>query len=140
MFQLSALADVKVIKEEGIQSKKDLDLKNGTIILLKNDLSDIGHFVCVWKHKGVVYYFDSYGIPMTSEYLKRALGGKAKISNNPVIYQKLDSSTCGSHCGMRLALKHLNHKEYYEAMLRLIKELNTSPDRIVASVYAVITQ
>jgi len=139
MFQLSALADVKVVREEGIQTKKDLDLKNGTIVLLKNDLSNIGHFVAVWKQKGVVYYYDSYGIPLNSEYIKRAIGKSAKVESNPVVFQKLDSSTCGSHAAMRLALKNLDHKEYYKAMLKLIKEMNTSPDRIVASVYAIIT-
>lgn len=120
---------------------------NPTIIYLPtgNTLNgmDFGHWVCVFRNDYGLSYFDSYGyeidenLELSKNYFHKNgehlyphlsrifLNEEGPISYNPHKFQDVKNSNhCGEWCALRIANKHLNHKEFKELLENLINKKN----------------
>lgn len=125
--------------------------KNGMCVLLFEAQAGYGHWVCLWKTKNTVSFFNSYGgypddsleyIPehfarMNNEdypYLSLLLEKSPyKLTFNEHVYQKsgADIKTCGRHVAVRLFAKHLNDSQYNDYVNTFCKDYDINPDQFV---------
>ena len=113
------------------------------LYLIFNESS--GHWVCLFKNKVGLCFFDSYGVPLDYEleaipkakriqlheqqsYLKKLLFHDEVCYNN-ITYQEPNTATCGCHVSYRLNNSHLNDVEYF----KLIASKKIKPDILVSS-------
>jgi len=123
---------LKLMMWDGLKGK-DLDQvftdkQPGVIFLVmrKGTESSVGHFICAWKHKGVICYFDPYGFPLATKLMQltnnqdyltpmcRRAGVALKESQFRI--QEMDENVecCARHVCCRLRFWNLGHPEYYK--------------------------
>lgn len=112
------------------------------LYLIQNQNS--GHWVCLFKNKKGINFFDSYGVRPDYElemlsntqrqnlneqqdYLRYLLRGKHVTYNN-ITYQKDHTATCGCFVTHRLHNSNLNDLEYFN----IFYKNNYDPDIFVA--------
>ena len=101
---------------------------DGVVILLeiKDGKSNVGHFVCIFKNKQGINYFDSYAMGMDKDLslmhenpkIFQKLFRNKKVKQNKKKYQKLkkDIQSCGRWCGVRLRFHELTDNEFHKLM------------------------
>lgn len=139
-----------VLTYDELSKFKDLDellgeRKQAVILYLMKE--HFGHFTCIFRRGRSIEVFDSYGVKPDDEldyipnYFRRTSGQQVAhlsyllyhspytIHFNDHKLQKRDPSvaTCGPHCIVRLAYKHLSC-DRYAAML----QASGDPDAVVA--------
>lgn len=124
---------------------------HGAIFLLYEFEPKYGHWTLIFRQGKTIEHFDSYNyspdmefefIPecfrkvnnmMYPQLTKLLYDSGYDIHYNNFKLQKEGSNiaTCGRHCLVRLALKHLNIDEYYKLMKRIKNKLGYNYDEIV---------
>jgi hypothetical protein len=118
-----------------------------TVILFEMTENNSGHWTCMFKEKGTVYMFDSYGLDIEQEkkYMNKKMFRKAnylsmllkrcpyKLDVNRTKYQEMKNgtNTCGRHCVVRIWNKNLNDSQYKDYIEGLCSENNCNPDELV---------
>jgi hypothetical protein len=112
------------------------------VFLFLTQSPTVGHWMCMFKRKGHVEYFDSYGgkpdsqrnwlskeklqelgeeEPLLTELLKRS-GYPVFYNTYPYQKDRDDINTCGRWCVARLILKDLSNLQFYNAVRQDMKE------------------
>ena len=145
--------NINIVVYNNISQYSNIDeVLNGrpTIILFEMTETSSGHWCCMFKEKGTVYFFDSYScdIEQQKKYMNKRMLKKAnylsillkrcpyKLDVNRTKYQEMKPgiNTCGKHCTMRVWNKHLNDSQYKEYIFGLCKENNCNPDELVNNI------
>lgn len=128
--------------------------KDFIILLIETD-KNVGHWCCLTKNKGVITWFDSYGMKPGSElkfidndrkaklnedhnYLGELLSkSQYKIEYNNIPYQSdsEDVKDCGRYVILYLILfneKNFNLKQFQQFMKDKTKQLKLSYDQLVS--------
>jgi hypothetical protein len=108
--------------------KRIEDLLPRTLILYQ--LSDIGHFVCIFGNKEGINFFDPLGFCPDDElkFADKSIVNERNLNyayllkllsetNMPVNYnqfklQKMSTATCGSWCGIRMMCQDMTTNEF----------------------------
>lgn len=123
------------------------------VFLFLTESETSGHWLCIFKRKGHIEYFDSYGdapdaqrkwlsqeqldkLGESEPYLTKLL----KASKYPVYYNthayqsdRNDINTCGRWCVARLICKDLDNRGFYNLVKDEMRKHNLkSPDDFVA--------
>lgn len=130
--------DIKIIKYTELKKYKDIDEllgQNGECIILYETSKNIGHWVCCFKRgNNIISFFDSLGLKPDDQFheisikFRKDIGIKRpcltyllsdtnkKVEWNEYQLQSFDPSvsTCGRWCVLRLRMKHLTPKQFYE--------------------------
>ncbi len=113
------------------------------VFLFLTESATSGHWLCMFKRKDHIEYFDSYGEPpeaqrewLTEEqleelgedepYLYRLLKSSGyKVYYNAVAYQsdRKDVATCGRWCVARLICKDFTNKQFYDLVREQTREV-----------------
>ena len=116
------------------------DAEGRAILLYTPDSPTSGHWVCMMRRPGSIYYWDPYGekpdIPEDLGGQPPVLTALLKASGMPVFYnshqyqtQRGDVATCGRWCAARLHYKDLSETEFQ----KVIKKFKGSGDDFVAA-------
>jgi len=122
--------DTNVLRYSKLKNVNNIDdiLKNDSVvILIENDKSDVGHWVCIVKRNNTLSFFDSYGRPPdpdmyldgahTYPYLsKLLLDSPYELEYSEYDYQKSGVSTCGRHVIVRIIMKDKSLEDYHKFM------------------------
>jgi hypothetical protein len=116
--------------------------QHGACIILYETRKGYGHWVALLLHKDkngkYLEHFDSYALKpdqelnFTSSKMRHELGQDLPYLTNlmynsdyPIVYNKVklqkfknDTNTCGRWCGMRVALRNLNLKQFCSLFLK----------------------
>ncbi|HMG14194.1 MAG TPA: hypothetical protein VK590_02035 [Saprospiraceae bacterium] len=128
------LPGVKIVSYPDLEKYKSLEEllypNDEVIILYLKRLKDgsydesYGHWVGLFRNKGIVSFFDSYGgkpddYKQIEPYLSKLLLDYSERKNVPIEYNdhqfqkwEPDIATCGRHTAMRIAFKDLPLKDY----------------------------
>lgn len=122
--------------------------RTGKCILLYRNSENNGHWCCLYKYKGVLHFFDSYGFvpddqlkfaqPHLRPNLRQDYKHLTKMmleSGMPVEYNEYElqdysdprMATCGRWCVVRLQHPEVSIKDFN----RIFKNKRLSPDEIV---------
>jgi hypothetical protein len=142
--------NMNIVVYNNISQYSNIDeVLNGkpTIILFEMVENNSGHYCCIFKEKGTVYFFDSYSCDLEQQkkYMAKKMLKKAnylsillkrcpyKLDVNRTKYQEMKNgtSTCGRHCVVRIWNKNLNDSQYKDYIFGLCKEHNCNPDELV---------
>lgn len=120
--QLTNLAKKKKVQLDGIldfDSIQNLLAKKYYVYLLEKDPDSgaSGHYVALIKEQSNSYYFDSFGLPPTSEIIK-VLVKPIKYSTFEI--QDLDATNCGNLC-IALLSEYQKTKDFEKSVLNLVK-------------------
>lgn len=129
---------INVVRYTDLKKYKNIDDllgKNGECIILYETSPDIGHWVCCFKRgNNTISFFDSLGLMPDDQFhsicikFRKSQGisipyltylldaSNKKIEWNEYNLQDPDDSisTCGRWCVLRLRMKHLTPKKFYE--------------------------
>jgi hypothetical protein len=142
------LPNCKFILYENMHKMHDItDLLPKSLILY--ELSDVGHFCCLFDNKEGINVFDSLGYFPDDElqhidpsrkhklyhdhaYLDQLLYncGAKKLIYNEYRLQNHHTATCGDWCAIRLLFSDLTNEEFYDCFKRF-----KNKDEIVAKLY-----
>ena len=127
---------IKIIKYPQLKKYKTIDellRPYNQVIILYETKKNIGHWVLLYLHKGILNFFDSYGFmypndelhliderfkkinDMSPIYLFNLLFQKYDVDQNAVQYQRFGKNinTCGYWCIARIYLKNLSN-DYFK--------------------------
>jgi len=127
--------NVKIIKYPQLKNFNHIDTLlspyNKVVILYETEKNK-GHWVTLYLHKNILYFFDSYGFKFPNDeldlineewkeindmspfYLFRLLFQKYEVDQNDIKYQNISPliTTCGYWCIARLYLKNCSNEEF----------------------------
>lgn len=119
----------RIIRYKDLKKVKSIDnllVNNSCVIFIENNISEIGHWVCIVKRGNIISYFDSYGRIPDHEiyddsnpihYLSDLLYNcKYDLEYNEYCYQRQRTATCGRHVIVRIIMKDKTLEEYHELM------------------------
>ncbi len=151
--------NVKIIQYKELQNYNSLselfkECKN--ILLLYTTKKNYGHWVCLFKNKDYIEFFDSYAMKPDEqrEYIPQAFkkkddeqipyltwllykySKKYDINYNHHKFQSDNEkiSTCGLHCCLRMINKDININDYYKLMKKASKNTNLNYDELVVKI------
>jgi hypothetical protein len=134
---------------------EDLLYPYDSAILMYKSQPYYGHWVCIFKNKKGIEFFDSYGDKPDEEkkHISKSFllesgqfndmmldllidaADRYNIFYNEHKIQDNKASTCGKHCILRLMMKELDTDEYYNFIKGMSKQYGISPDAIVNNYY-----
>jgi len=141
--------NMNIVVYNNISQYSNIDeVLNGkpTIILFEMVENNAGHWCTLFKEKGTVYFFDSYGVDIEQQkkYMSKRMLKKAnylsillkrcpyKLDVNRTKYQEMKPGTnsCGRWCVIRIWNKNLNDSQFKDYIDKLCSENNCSPDEL----------
>jgi hypothetical protein len=135
---------VKIVTYDEFHKLSDIDQilePTGKVIILILSAENSGHWVCLFRYKGILNFFDSYGgipdnyqllehVPIeilirkqeTYSWLSHLMINSRykKLSYNSHRLQGPDVSTCGRFCTIRLWVYWMSDDEFYKMMNKFI--------------------
>jgi hypothetical protein len=141
--------DVDIIRYENLSSFNKIDelFKNSeNIVLLYQTKENEGHWVCMWRTKKKIFFFDSYGGTPDSQlkyakynhnrlhsYLLKLMYDSSYLIdyNDYELQGNYPISTCGRWCVERLKNKGLSTKAFGNTFFDISEKTGFSPDYIV---------
>lgn len=135
---------VKIVKY--CELKKLKTFPDQLIVLLEFE-SSVGHWVALFHHDGLPYYFNSFGTRYDTDLnclsrsarvilgengneIERLLDGNP-CEYNKTKYQSDTSSVCGRYCIDRIRNKALTSSAYLKKMNKLKRQFGSYDDAIV---------
>lgn len=102
-FEIEEYCRMKGIPLNGCFSKDLLDdtpMKNGDVYVLNLDSADGNgtHWTCLMKNKGIVLYYDPFGVEPPESVLAKIKNTKGRCYYSTEVNQDLDSVLCGYYC------------------------------------------
>ena len=122
---------------------------NGKCIILYLTAKYSGHYTCLFKRNGTLYFFNSYGEPVDYDfrfikdnvlkeehedkpYLKLLIERSGlPVDVNKYCLQAKDTATCGYHCAVRLWNTEKNNEKYAEDLVYNSHQNGLTPDEMV---------
>jgi hypothetical protein len=154
----AALPDCAIYTYDQLKDIPDIDTllgKSQECIILYKTGPSFGHWVCVFKKRNVIHFFDSYGIFTDDELHFISKDKRIQLGESYAFLSKLilDSpyqldynekrlqskasyiSTCGKWCIVRLLSKDLSTNQFARTVRKEAKLAHLSTDEYIAALF-----
>jgi hypothetical protein len=144
-YDIKRRLPVKIYKYNELSKLKTFP--DQAIVLLEFEKQGIGHWVALFHHKSIPYYFNSFGKKYDTDLnclsrsarvilgengneIERLLDG-SPCEYNKTKYQSDTSSVCGRYCIDRIRNNALSSSAYLKKMNKLKRQFGSYDDAIV---------